>query len=84
MYLRSTVSICFWVYRPLITSRWAPSTEPVVPSSENRNWMTCSGWRCILRQISGMLANSVFFVPSRATCGGAIVYRRFSPASSGL
>ena len=43
MYRRKTFSTCFCWKRPLMTSRPAPSTLPVVPISENRNWITCSG-----------------------------------------
>lgn len=84
MYFLNTFSICFWVYLPFMTNLCAPSMDPCVPSSEYRNWMTCSGCRCRRRQMSVMLANTVFLVPSLATWGGTMVYRRFSPASSGL
>jgi hypothetical protein len=84
IYFLNTFSICFWVYLPFMTNLCAPSTDPWVPNSEYKNWMTCSGCRCIRRQISVKLAKTVFFVPSRATWGGTIVYLRFSPASSGL
>lgn len=36
IYRRSTFSICFCWKRPLITSRFDPSTEPLVPSSAKR------------------------------------------------
>lgn len=34
-------SLCW--KRPLMTNRALPSTEPLVPNSANKNWMTCSG-----------------------------------------
>ena len=70
-------------YLPRITSRCVPSIEPSVPSSAMKNWNTCSGLRCIIEQISEKLTHSVFFVPTRMSCGGFIVWRRFS-ISSGL
>ena len=75
MYRLKTCSICFCWNRPLITNRPEPSTEPVVPISANMNWITCSGGLCIRLQISETLAKMVFLLPSRATWGGAMVYR---------
>jgi hypothetical protein len=75
MYRRRTCSICFCWKRPLMTRRAEPSTEPVVPISANINWMTCSGCRCMRLQMSLMFVKIVFLLPSRASEGGAIVYR---------
>lgn len=84
MYFLNTFSICFWLNRPLNTNLWAPSIDPWVPNSAYKNINTCSGCLCIRRQMSTKLANDVFFVPSRLTIGGTIVYLFLSPASSGL
>ena len=45
---------------------------------------TCSWLRFMLLHSSIKLVNTVFLVPSRATCGGLSVVRRRSPVSSGL
>ena len=66
-----TFSTCFCWKRPLMTKRPAPSTEPVVPISANKNWITCF-WlcRCIRLQISVTFANMDFLFPSRWMDGG--------------
>ena len=74
-----------------MTRRPAPSTEPVVPISAKRNWMTCSGWGgvngkregrkgertclCIFLHMSVTFAKMDFLFPSRKSWGGAMVYR---------
>lgn len=75
MYRLSTFSTCLPVKRPLMTSRPWPSTEPVVPISAKRNWITCSGCRCMRLQISVTFANTDFLLPSRWIDGGAMVKR---------
>lgn len=54
----------------------------VVPSSARRNCRTCLGLRLRRRQISAKLANAVFLLPARATCGGFITNFFFSPAAN--
>ena len=58
--------------------RCVPSSVPEVPSSAIMYWMTCSGDRFIALQISIRFANTVFFVPSRSTCGGLMIVLVFS------
>lgn len=90
MYRRRTFSICFCWKRPLMTRRRDPSTEPDVPNSANKNWVTCSSERFILLAISAMFAKMVYYyvskceflvidehaflLPSRRHCGGGILY----------
>ena len=69
------------MYLPLITRRPVPSMEPSVPSSAMKNWKRCSGLRFIILQISAKFTQSVFLVPTRMSCGGLSVCRRFSWSS---
>lgn len=85
MYLLKTFSICLGWKRPLMINCWLPSIEPLVPNSANKKSNKCLGclWRVL--QMSVKLANDVFFVPTRSTCGGLITNLGLRPpAMSGF
>ena len=66
-----------------LKEKWThASTDPVVPSSAKRNWMTCSGSRRIFLQISATLAKTERFVPSRCMLGGGMACFLRAPAPS--
>ncbi len=74
-YLRSKVSMCLGRYLPLMTSLSLLSLTGAilhsVPNSTLMNSCTCSFYRFIAFTVSVKMTNTVFFEPSRITCGAA-------------